>query len=83
VVASYVFGFLCWLLGFIVTTETLGTFWTLFGLFFLGFGVVPLALIGTVLKGFWPLFWVVMMTGVLTVGTRMLGAVLIASSDRS
>jgi hypothetical protein len=82
VFASYVFGFLCWLLGFIVTTETLGTFWTMIGLFFFGVGIIPLALIGAMVKGFWPLFWMVLITAVLTLGTRLLGFALVATSER-
>ena len=80
-IAGHIFGLLSWLLGFTITVQTLGTFWAIFGLFFAGIGVVPLALIATLWNGFWSLFWMLVMTIVLTVVAGGVGVSLIASAS--
>jgi hypothetical protein len=48
---SYLTGFACWVFSFIVTYHTLGGFWLVVGLVFLGVGIFPLAVIGTIIHG--------------------------------
>lgn len=50
---SYLTGHACWVFSFIVTYGTLGGFWLVLGLIFLGIGVFPLAVIGTLVRGMW------------------------------
>jgi hypothetical protein len=51
---SYLTGFACWVFSFIITYRTLGGFGLVVGLVFLGIGVFPLAVIGTMMRGLWP-----------------------------
>lgn len=53
VYSSYLTGLSCWVFSLIVTYRTLGGFWLIFGLFFAGMGVFPLAVIGTMVRGLW------------------------------
>jgi len=58
--ASYVFGFGWWVLSYIITVKTLGLFWLVIGVMFMGIGVLPLAFIGIIIRSiaggisFWP-----------------------------
>ena len=53
--SSYYTGFSCWWFCFILCYRALGGFWLLFGLIFMGVGVVPLAFVGLMVKSFWTL----------------------------
>ncbi len=70
-ISSYFFGLSAWFLGLIVTYLTLGGFWIFIGLIFGGVGVIPIGLIGSIIKGEWSLFWSILYITVLTFGIRI------------
>ena len=50
--SSYLLGFTWWVFSFIVTYRTLGAAWLLIGVF-TGLGVIPLAVVGILVRGLW------------------------------
>ena len=52
-VASYVFGATLWMKGFLLTLFIWGLGAVFLGLFLAGIGVVPIAMLATLLKGMW------------------------------
>jgi hypothetical protein len=71
--ASYLFGVICWLMGFIVTYTLWGMWAIIAGLLFLGGGVVPIGMLASVFKGQWQMLSVLTILLVLTFGSRLLG----------
>jgi hypothetical protein len=71
--SSFVFGLDCWLFCFLITYVTLGAFWTVVGLLFVGLGVVPLAIIGGALHGLWSYVGGVFILFILTFASRSIG----------
>ena len=47
-IASYIFGLTTWLFGAMITFSVFGWFGLVLGLLFLGVGVVPLAIVGSI-----------------------------------
>ena len=72
-IASYVFGLICWLMGFVVTYMLWGLWAIILGLLFLGGGVVPIGMAASVFKGEWQTLGVLFFLVVLTFGSRLLG----------
>jgi len=81
-VSSYIFGLTGWFMGFLLTLELWGVFAVVIGLFFLGIGVVPIAMLATLINGMWTELGLLVLAVVLTFGLRILGGFL-ADSDRS
>jgi hypothetical protein len=52
-IASYVFGATLWCYGFLITLATWGWLAVILGLFILGVGVVPIAVLASMLEGNW------------------------------
>ncbi|MHB8405789.1 MAG: hypothetical protein ACYDCJ_10240 [Gammaproteobacteria bacterium] len=77
--SSYIFGLVSWLLGFVLTYALWGLWAVIFGILFLGGGVVPIALLATLFKGLWEPFFTLIVLTVITFGSRV-GGLLIASS---
>jgi len=73
VFASYVFGITLWVWGMLVTFELWGGFGLFIGLSIAGVGVVPLAMLATMFKGLWPIFWQLVVLLILTFGARFTG----------
>lgn len=73
VIASFVFGLNLWVWGFILTYVLWGWFALFVGLFMLGIGVVPIAMLATMFKGMWPTFWQLVILTTLTFGVRWFG----------
>lgn len=71
-VSSYVFGLQCWISAFILTYLTLGPVWLCVGLLLAGIGIVPFALVGSVIQSDWSNFLVVMLLLAITLATRLL-----------
>lgn len=80
-VSSYFFGLSAWVLGLIATYITLGGFWIFIGLMFGGVGVVPMGLIGSVIKGEWSLLWNLLYITILTFGIRIFVFYLISKEE--
>lgn len=78
-VASYVFGATLWMEGLLLTLFIWGIGAVFIGLFIAGVGVVPIAMIATLLKGMWvPLIELVLLI-VMTFASRI-GAMSLAES---
>lgn len=78
-IASYVFGATLWMEGLLLTLAIWGLGAVFIGLFIAGVGVVPIAMLATLLKGMWmPLIELVLLT-IMTFGSR-LGAMSLAES---
>jgi len=76
ILASYVFGLTLWVWGLLLTYVLWGPFAVFVGLFLVGVGVVPIAMVATSLKGMWSTFGELAFLVVLTFGTRLFGAFL-------
>lgn len=78
---SYVFGATLWVWSFLLTYALWGGIALFIGLFFAGVGVVPIAMLATAFKGMWPFCGQLMLLLVITFGTRLFGAFLIAKAE--
>lgn len=70
---SYIFGLTLWFYSAIVTYYLWGMFAIIIGLAFFGVGVMPLAILASIFRGEWGLFWNLVYMIALTYGSRMLG----------
>jgi len=57
VIAAWVLGVIVWLWSLVLTYSIWGWVGVTIGVFLAGVGVVPVALVATLVKGLWPLFW--------------------------
>ena len=81
-ISSYVFGATLWMEGLLLTLFLWGVGAVFIGLFIAGVGVVPIAMLATLLKGMWgPLIELVLLT-IMTFGSRV-GALSLAGSLES
>ena len=80
-IASYVFGLICWLVGFVVTYSLWGLWAIIVGLLFLGGGVVPIGMIASLFKGEWQMLIMLTVLVALTFGARLLGAFITANAE--
>jgi len=71
-ISSYVFGTCLWVMGLLLTYKLWGMFAVLLGLFFAGIGVVPFALIATMLNGLWSTFFILVFMLITTYGSRLM-----------
>lgn len=71
-IVSYVFGATVWMEGLLLTMVLWGTWAVFTGLFFLGVGVVPIAMLATLFQGHWARLAELVVLTVLTFGTRFL-----------
>lgn len=78
--SSYLFGVILWLLGLVLTYYLWGLFAVIVGLFVMGIGVVPIAMLATIVKGMWEQFLTLAVLTVLTIGTRLIGIMLASKS---
>jgi hypothetical protein len=79
-ISSYVFGLITWMFGFVFTYALWGLGAVIFGLLFLGGGVVPLALLATMFKGHWEAFFTVLVLLIITFVARVSGMAIASSS---
>jgi len=78
-IASYLFGATLWMMGLLLTLAIWGVTAVIIGIVLGGVGVVPIAMLATLIKGFWmPLIELVLLT-ILTFGCRI-GAMSLAES---
>ena len=78
---SYVFGITGWFIGLLLTWMLWGGLAVLIGLFIFGVGVVPIAMLATLLKRMWPELGLLFLVVLLTFGSRFLGLFLIKSQS--
>ncbi len=83
VFASYMFGVNVWFSGLLLTYVLWGGWAVFIGLFLMGIGVVPIAMLATLFKGMRLEFGSLILFTILTFGVRILGVYLIekAGSD--
>jgi hypothetical protein len=70
VIASYVFGFSLWIWSLLLTYVLWGAWAVGLGLFILGVGVVPFAMLATLFKGMWSHLGELVILSLLVFGTR-------------
>jgi len=78
-IASYVFGITLWMEGLLLTLITWGVGAVIVGLFIMGIGVVPIAMLATLLKGMWGSLVELVLLAIMTFGCRV-GAISLAES---
>lgn len=80
-ISSYVFGATLWMESLLLTLSIWGLGAVIIGLFIAGIGVVPIALLATLIKGMWfPLLELVLLT-IMTFASRI-GAIYLSESLR-
>jgi len=78
---SYVFGITLWVWSFLLTYNLWGVIALVIGLFFLGLGVIPIALLATIFNGEWSELGNLILSIVMTFGTRFLGMSIVAKHE--
>jgi len=73
-IASFVFGLTLWVWGLLLTYNLWGAIAVFIGLFLMGIGVVPIAMLATLFEGMWMTLGELILLTVLTFGTRATGA---------
>lgn len=73
IISSYVFGLTLWLWTLLLTYMIWGMIAVIIGLLITGIGVVPIALLATVINGEWSVAVQIIMLIIFTFGSRMLG----------
>jgi len=81
-VASFVFGLALWVWGLLLTYHLWGAWAVFLGLFLLGVGVVPFAMLATLFKGMWPQLGELVALTVLVFGLRAYGFYVAQKADR-
>jgi hypothetical protein len=79
--SSFGWGLYLWLTAFLYTYANFGLFWLLVGLFLAGVGVVPIAIIGSLIHGDWSGLLQVFVMLILSLGFRYLGAHMIVKHE--
>lgn len=75
-ISSYIFGLTGWFMGLILTWMLWGSIAVVIGLFVMGIGVVPIAMLATIFNGMWAELGLLVLAVILTFGLRMLGLTL-------
>lgn len=81
-ISSYVYGLSAWIFGLAVTLALWGWIAVIIGIFLGGVGVVPIGILAAIFNGEWGIFWTLIITVVLTYGSRMVGYALANSTER-
>lgn len=69
-ISSYVIGLALWVWALILTYVLWGLWAVVIGLFFMGVGIVPIAMLATLFKGMWPQLGQLVLGLVLVFGIR-------------
>jgi hypothetical protein len=78
---SYIFGATLWVWSFLLTYTLWGTLALVIGLFIAGIGVIPIAILATVFNGKWFELGNLILSLIMTLGTRFLGMYLVAQYE--
>jgi len=81
-IASYVFGATLWMVGLLLTMAIWGGTAVFIGLFLMGIGVVPIAMLATLINGIWWPFIELILLTIMTFGCRI-GALSLENSLES
>lgn len=80
-ISSYVYGLSAWIYGLAVTLTLWGWLAVIIGVLLGGLGVVPIGILAAIFCGEWGIFWTLLLTVVLTYGSRTVGYALANSSE--
>lgn len=80
-VCSYIFGLTVWMEGLLLTYAIWGGGAVFIGLFFAGVGVVPVAMLATLLNGMWQRLLELVVLTILTFGSRALALKIASTAD--
>lgn len=75
------FGALLWVGSLTTTYQLAGLFWTIFGAITI-IGIVPIALVVCIVRGYWEGLLQLSVVMALTVGLRILAAIIFADAER-
>ncbi len=75
-ISSYAYGVTLWIWAFLLTYTIWGALAVIIGLFIVGVGVVPIAMLATAIKGQWQNLGLLLALVILTIGARWLGLAL-------
>lgn len=78
---SFIFGLNLWFLGLLLTYALWGAIAVIIGLFIIGIGVVPIAMLATLFNGMWKELGILFLLTFLTFGVRFLGFYLIEKAE--
>jgi hypothetical protein len=82
VFTSYVSGITLWVGSLLLTYAVWGGFAVFIGIILMGIGVVPIAMLASVLNGSWQVFMRLVLLALLTYGIRLWGTRLIAGHEK-
>ena len=80
-ISSYVYVLSAWIYGLAVTLTLWGWLAVIIGVLLGGLGVVPIGILAAIFCGEWGIFWTLLLTVVLTYGSRTVGYALANSSE--
>lgn len=80
-ISSYIYGLSAWIYGLAVTLALWGWLAVIIGIFLGGVGVVPIGMLAAIFNGEWGILWTLLLTVILTYGSRMIGYALANSAD--
>jgi hypothetical protein len=78
---TYIFGGIAWFYSAHYCLYFLGIFWFVIGLFVVGVGVAPIAVVGAIIKGHWEFVAFIVVQLVATFGCRALAAYAVSTSE--
>lgn len=78
---TYVYGGIAWFYSAHYCLIFLGKFWMIIGMLFLGIGVAPVAVIGSIIKGHWGFLIFICVQLIATFGCRFLAAYAVSTSE--
>jgi len=81
-ISSFVFGVILWILSLLYTLDTWGAVAAIIGIFLMGVGIVPVALLAALFHADWSSIGSLAILIVATFGVRMLSLWLAAKADR-
>jgi signal transduction histidine kinase len=82
-IISYLFGLTLWIYSFIYAYALWGIAGVVVGFFIIGVGVVPVALLATMINGYWFVVLEIVVMGFCVFGTRALGTYILSKHDEA
>lgn len=82
-ISSYIYGMTLWFWGLIITYIVWGGFAVFLGLFLLGGGVVPIAILASIINGQWAVAGELFFLIILTFGTRIISNIVLDSYEQT
>jgi hypothetical protein len=79
--SSFIFGLIAWLLGFVLAYALWGVWAVIVGILFFGGGVVPIALLATLVNGLWAPFFTLLVLTIITFGSRGCSSAIAKSAE--